>query len=135
MTHRPAARLDDAKRSGVYRACSAADVLAAARGLEVARIDLYGARDKAGLLAAIARALAFPDWFGGNWDALEDCLTDLSWRPGAAHILVFEATEGIAGDDLGVLRDVLSSSAQYWAGRGTPFFAVFVPGPATLPEL
>jgi hypothetical protein len=30
---------------------------------------------------------------------------------------------------------VLSSSAQYWAGRGRPFFAVFVQGPQSLPPL
>ena len=26
----------------------------------------------------MAQALAFPDWYGGNLDALFDCLTDLS---------------------------------------------------------
>ena len=27
---------------------------------------------------ALAQALAFPDYYGGNLDALHDCLTDLS---------------------------------------------------------
>lgn len=38
-----------------------------------------GIRSKAELLAALASAGHFPDYFGGNWDALQDCLRDLSW--------------------------------------------------------
>jgi hypothetical protein len=43
--------------------------------------DVAGCSDKAGLLARTADALEFPAWFGHNWDALADCLTDLAWRP------------------------------------------------------
>lgn len=38
-----------------------------------------GIRFKGELLAALARTGKFPDYFGGNWDALQDCLRDLSW--------------------------------------------------------
>ena len=38
-----------------------------------------GIRSKADLLAVLASAGHFPDYFGGNWDALQDCLRDLSW--------------------------------------------------------
>jgi hypothetical protein len=34
---------------------------------------------KGELFEAMARAGFFPDYFGGNWDALQDCLLDLSW--------------------------------------------------------
>ena len=44
----------------------------------------------------IAQALEFPQWFGGNWDALEDCLTDLSWSKAAGHVLLFEGAGGLA---------------------------------------
>ena len=80
-------------------------------------------------------ALRFPGWFGGNWDALEDCLTDLSWVKADGHVLLIEDVSGLTADDFGVFRDVLSSSAEYWAGRRKSFFAVFVNGPASLPEL
>lgn len=36
---------------------------------------------KAGTLAGFAAVLHFPDWYGGNLDALADCLGDLSWLP------------------------------------------------------
>ncbi|MER8046248.1 barstar family protein [Streptomyces sp. NPDC094032] len=40
-------------------------------------LDLYGVADKAAFMERCATALALPDWFGRNWDALADCLTDL----------------------------------------------------------
>ncbi|MGA4945160.1 barstar family protein [Streptomyces cinereoruber] len=40
-------------------------------------LDLTGVADKAALMERCAEALGLPDWFGRNWDALADCLTDL----------------------------------------------------------
>jgi RNAse (barnase) inhibitor barstar len=132
-------RLQDATRSGVYRVARPDEVEDAARGarLDLARIDLGGAAHKESLLVRLAQALGFPDWFGGNWDALEDCLADLSWRPGAGHVLLVERHGELSLDDLGVLVDVLAAAAEHWAGRGVPFHAVFVDpeGVLALPEL
>ncbi|MGH8692277.1 MAG: barstar family protein [Burkholderiales bacterium] len=123
-------RLKDPKRSGVYRAARADEVLDAVKGskLLLARVAFA---DKAALLQNIAKALDFPDWFGGNWDALEDCLTDLSWRDAPGYVLLFDETK--ASDERGVLIDVLGSSAEFWAGRGKPFFAVFIDAQRALP--
>ena len=127
----------DAAESGVYRVARAAWIADAARGhgLAVAHVHLEQGAGKAALLAALAAALRFPPWFGGNWDALEDCLCDLSWLPSSGHLLLIEGAQTMAPDDLGVLRDILSSAAQFWKERGQPFFAVLVAGPRTLPEL
>ena len=80
MTSKLLQRLSDASRSGVYRAPGAGEVLEATRGsnIRVSRIALAGASGKPELMERLARALEFPHWFGGNWDALEDCLSDLS---------------------------------------------------------
>jgi RNAse (barnase) inhibitor barstar len=132
-------RLSDAARSGVYRVLRADEVVDATRGthLDLARVDLAQSADKEALLARLAQALGFPDWFGGNWDALEDCLTDLSWRPGTGHALLLERHGELPVDDLGVLIEVLAAAAEHWAGRGRPFFALFVDpdGNLALPAL
>jgi hypothetical protein len=111
-------RLTDPARSGVYRVTRPDELRDALRGgsLAVATVDLQQP-----VFEAFARALAFPDWFGRNWDALEDCLTDLSWREAAGHVVIVEGNE-----ESGILVDVLRSAAQFWAARGKPFFAVFV---------
>lgn len=117
-------RLRDPVRSGVYRVTQRDAIDEALRGakLDAAQVDL-GSGDA---LQAIAQALHFPDWFGDNWDALEDCLGDLSWRPGEGHVLLLRNWQELSPDDLGVLIDVLRSSAEFWSGRGRPFFAVLI---------
>lgn len=121
-------RLQDASRSGVYRASRDREILEASRGsgLRVTSIDLSQVREKNALLEKLGRALQFPAWFGKNWDALEDCLGDLSWLDGAGQVLLFHNDDELGADDRGVLIDVLASSAEFWAGRGKPFFAVFI---------
>jgi hypothetical protein len=40
-----------------------------------------GVTSKQALLSALASQLTFPDYFGHNWDAFEECVRDLSWLP------------------------------------------------------
>ena len=130
-------RLSDASKSGVYRASRADEILDATQGsaLQVSRIDLAGAADKQALMQRIARVLEFPRWFGGNWDALEDCLCDLSWSKSGGHVLLIEAAVDLPTDERGILIDILASAATSWAERKRPFFAVFLDGSPALPEL
>jgi len=125
-------RLQDPVRSGVYRARRPDEILevTSGSGLDVVRITI-----EKNPMQAIATALEFPEWFGRNWDALEDCLSDLSWREAPGRVLVFE--HAVAGDELEMLSDVLAASAEFWKGRGKPFIAVFIdPQRAlALPEL
>jgi len=134
MTGKLIQRLQDPSRSGVYRVSRADEVMDAVKGSSLSPVRVAFS-DKVQLLKDLAVALGFPDWFGHNWDALEDCLTDLSWRDASAHVLLIENPK--PGDDLGVLIDILRSSAESWAARGKPFFAIFVdPGHALpLPAL
>lgn len=130
-------RLSDASKSGVYRVSRTDEIVDAAQGsaLRVSSIRLSGAADKQVLMQRIAAALQFPSWFGGNWDALEDCLGDLSWSKAGGHVLLFEGAVDLPADERGILLDILASAAAGWMERGRPFFAVFLNGSAELPDL
>ena len=63
----------------VPRGTSASALVKTPPGFAVRTIQGKQCRTPAGLFGEFARALAFPDYFGHNWDALEECLNDLSW--------------------------------------------------------
>jgi hypothetical protein len=50
-------------------------------GRLVVTLDLDGVADKAAFMERIVGALKLPDWFGRNWDALADSLTDRTVWP------------------------------------------------------
>ena len=118
------ARLGDPAKSGVYRVSHDRDIRDAlsADTHDVVAVSLGAGKDA--MLASIAESLEFPDWFGANWDALEDCLTDLSWRPGKPRAILF--LHAVKDDDLGILLDVLASAAEFWRERDRGFFAMFI---------
>jgi RNAse (barnase) inhibitor barstar len=107
-------------------AAAALCTLATSLGMDAARIDLDGCTDKAEFLSRTAEALAFPEWFGHNWDAFFDCLADLSWRPARGHVLVFENTADMrrhAPEALDTALTILADAAVAWDERGKPFRA------------
>ncbi|OQW35195.1 MAG: hypothetical protein A4E19_16610 [Nitrospira sp. SG-bin1] len=92
-------------------------------------------RTPSGLFGEFARALAFPDYFGHNWDALEECLADLEWLPGKGYILLITDTEAVLPDDeeeYETLLEVLDDAGEAWSkghttgGQRAPFHVVFV---------
>lgn len=119
--------LPAAEQNGLYRApADVAPLRRAAReaGLSWRVIDLQRARGKRALLAAFAREFAFPATFGGNWDALADCLQDLSWRTEPGWIVQVRGTAAfaaVAPDDHELLRAILGAAADYWRGRQRVF--------------
>lgn len=46
-----------------------------------------GIATKEALLSELHQRLRFPDYFGGNWDALWECIRDLSWLPDGPVVL------------------------------------------------
>ncbi|UNO38965.1 barstar family protein [Streptomyces sp. MST-110588] len=99
--------------------------LSAARtaGWSTAVLDLEGVADKAEFMDRCARSLRLPAWFGRNWDALADCLTDLSWCPAArGRLLVMSDWQGYAAaepDEWGVAEGVVADAVAYWRDTDT----------------
>jgi hypothetical protein len=80
----------------------------------VARVPA-GTRGKRELLSLLARQLSFPDYFGFNWDALDDCLRDLSWLPaGKRVVIVHESLPLRDADQRRVYLDVLQRAVSAW---------------------
>lgn len=123
--------LGDVARSGAWFVSDAdLETLAAegeSSGLRARRVPLAGCRGKAELLARMAAALEFPPTFGGNWDALSDCLRDLGWlAPARGTLLLFEHAVDLrdaAEPAFDALLDILEDAAVAWKARGAPFFA------------
>ena len=134
-------RLREPRKSGVYRTIQIpGEVQEAARvaKLRVIEVDASAASTKAQVLGLLGRALEFPSWFGRNWDALEDCLTDAGW---IAHPGVMVCIEGFGAyakadaDGFAILLDIFKTSAEYWRGEGRSFWVIFAGKPAASLEL
>ena len=103
-------------------------------GYFIAVLDGEAAGSRAGFFTEIARELAFPDYFGRNWDAVYDCLTDLNWLPAEGYVLVFDGFGALARnapDQWQIGRKVLAEACQFWQPLRTPMFVLLV-GPDDL---
>jgi hypothetical protein len=93
-------------------------------------------KTKAGLLSEFARVLLFPEYFGHNWDALEECLIDLEWLPAKGYaVLVTDADQVLLKpdeeDDYETFVEILEEAGEAWSGHheeangaGIPFHTV-----------
>ena len=77
------------------------------------------------LLDTFAKVLQFPSYFGRNWDALRDMLTDLSWLESRETAVLVKQYEPLQHDPAyRTLLDVLNEAAGYWKEHNLPFDVV-----------
>lgn len=86
--------------------------------------------DKASLLAALGRVLRFPDYYGANWDALEECLADLSWHSGPLRLLITHA-DSLPDALRENLVELFLAAAMSWKEAGRPFALYLADGAAS----
>lgn len=101
---------------------------ASAVGDQFAAIDCADARDKADVLARIAKALAFPKHFGGNLDALYDSLTELPSAAGKGWAILLHrlpVQPGFSAEDREALLDTFRDAAEFHAEGATAFRVFF----------
>jgi len=90
---------------------------------QVLSVELRGCRDKNDFLDRVGKALKFPEWFGHNWDALADCLADMSWWPSANYLILLEhAADFCAADaaQFNIALEIFRSAATGQSGGPTP---------------
>jgi hypothetical protein len=140
MSSTPIARLLGPGPSGVFvlnEEVAPARVAALARikNLRVFEADCGSVRSKRRLMEVLADALALPDHFGANWDALADCLTDMAWAQAEGYVLVLRGLGGLARaapKDYEMLLDVLTDAATFWQDDGVPFYVLLAGDASTL---
>jgi hypothetical protein len=81
---------------------------------------------KSDLLNALASVLAFPAYFGFNWDALFDCLRDFSWIEERDVVLIHGDLPALPEPELKIYLRLLRGSALDWRpGEAHRFEIVF----------
>jgi RNAse (barnase) inhibitor barstar len=96
-------------------------------GFEILRIEGDSIESKEELLDTIAEGFGFPDWFGRNWDALEECLRDLDAVNDGYALVISNATAIWAEHPRisGTLVEVWLDAAADGAERGVELRLVF----------
>jgi RNAse (barnase) inhibitor barstar len=86
------------------------------------------------LMQEFAKQLEFPDYFGHNWDALEDCLADLGWlnKRLTHYVIWIDRWESCASP---ILLEVLEQAVSLWADSATPLYVILSGAEAGLRSL
>ena len=105
------------------------DVAAAAKRVKYAYFHIEGkliAR-KEQLLNHVATALRFPSYFGGNWDALEECLADMEWVDAPGYVIYYDHIDALANehpDQLQTFVEICRDAVASWKEDGTPMIVL-----------
>lgn len=135
--------LKSAASSGVYNLPQthrdslkqAADKL----GLPVLVADISACRKVTEALRQIGTVLHFPTWYGANFDALFDCLTDPDWQTGDGLILLIDGTDSLRqaeSENFSTLVEVFQAASETRRETGNPCWILLdtpARGIATLP--
>jgi hypothetical protein len=92
-------------------------------------LDASSIKDDDTLFAAISESLGFPDYFGCNWDALDECLSDLEWNEAEGYVLFVTGANKFWRDAAYTAGKLVSSwqlVAEQWSQEDIPFHLVFI---------
>jgi hypothetical protein len=92
-------------------------------------LDLTGVGDRQAFMDRCTADLDLPEWFGRNWDALADCLTDLSWWPAepGGRLLRVRGWRGYAERlprEWRIVKDILRDAELFWRDTDTELSVV-----------
>jgi len=94
-----------------------------------------GIRSKEKLLAILADKLRFPGYFGWNWDALEECLRDLSWLPARQGVvIVHEDLPFGDGVNRSLYFSLLRNVLAHWSSDRSRSVRIVLPSGVEIPR-
>jgi hypothetical protein len=128
--------LTGAVPAGIYRwpapgstRRSDVDAAAAVAGWRLYWLAGQHVTDKDEFLRLCADTFKFPDWFGDDWDALHDCLTDLTWEePAAGYLVVYAGWQALAQEEpptFATALEIFAEAVSLWQDAETPMAVLF----------
>ncbi len=66
------------------------------------------------MFETLARELHFPEYFGYNWDALSECLRDLSWTNHRRVAIVHDDVPELGKGHVAIYLSVLANAVRDW---------------------
>lgn len=85
-------------------------------------VDMVGGQDLTDVLRGFGTALSFPDWYGVNLDALEDCLADVT----GATVVLWSGWQGFHRDHPRDWEKLLAVLGRRVDDEGLDEFAVLL---------
>ena len=109
-------------------------------GFACFKVDFDKSEHMGTILAALGRDLDFPNWYGANFDGLNDCLTDFSWREAPGYLITIYHADAVHAvpNSFTALNDVFANAIATWQEHSVPlwiFYDLRANGLATLPTL
>ena len=86
-------------------------------GFAFFHVDGKNIARKEQLLIHVAMSLHFPKDFGHNWDALEECLTDLEWVDADGYLIYYDHIDGLLEahpDQFETLVEIVRDAVASW---------------------
>lgn len=77
----------------------ATDTLSLPVDCYVAELDGTRCTKIKSFMSELATAMRFPDYFGNNYNAMWDCLTDLEWLDEANYAIIVNGSEHLLADE------------------------------------
>ncbi|MCA9192398.1 MAG: barstar family protein [Planctomycetales bacterium] len=68
-------------------------------GTFISILNATNMRTLDGLFQEFKKCLRFPEYFGNNWAAFDDCVTDLDWIDATGFVLIVEHAESLLLSD------------------------------------
>lgn len=134
---------NSAERAGIYYLAATRRYMIekAARppGFHIWHLEIAPGQMAGAVLEQIGKILRFPEWYGANFDALHDCLTDPQCLPGNGHILTIAGSDNLRTSDpegFATLLDVFRAAADELRQTGVPLWILLdrtAPGVRSLP--
>lgn len=100
---------------------------AISKGLKFFYINGSGINSKQELFSEFASACNLPEYFGFNFDALEECIKNCDVNPSSGYIYYIENAKSLEknlGSDYKILLEIFKNAATEMKSNGIYFFVV-----------